>query len=46
MPSPDVSSFDVRQFLPDGDDCQQLINNVGVIVGKLIVKYLTVFKIL
>ena len=44
MPTRDFSSFDVRSLLPDRDDCQQLISNLSVLVGRLLVKYLPEFS--
>ena len=43
IPVPDVSPFDVKSFLPDGNDCKQLID-VEIIVGRLLVKHVSGFS--
>ena len=44
IPTPNISSFDLNYLLPDADDSENLISNVGVIVGRLLVKHLSQFS--
>ena len=44
MPVPDTSSFDVQSFLPNSNDCRQLIANVSKIVARILVKYIPGFS--
>ncbi len=41
---PDVSEFDLNCFLPDKDDYEQLASNVSVLVGRILIKYLSGFS--
>ena len=44
MPVPDTSSSDVQSFLPNSNDCRQLIANVSKIVARILVKYIPGFS--
>ena len=44
MPTPNLNSCDVTLLLPTEDDCQKLIENISVIVGRLLVKFVPGFS--
>lgn len=40
----DAIEFDTKYFLPDKDSCAKLIENVAIIAGRILVKYLPAFS--
>ena len=40
----DVHTCDVLTLLPDANDCEQLIDNVAVMIGRILIKYVPSFS--